>query len=161
MVEYLASLGVTSVELLPVHTFINDSNLLEKGLTNYWGYNSIGFFSPDPRYASEPEQSLREFKEMVASFHDAGLEVILDVVYNHTAEGSELGPTLSFKGIDNASYYRLMPDQKRFYINDTGTGNTLNLSNMRVIQMVTDSLRYWATEMDVDGFRFDLGTILA
>src|SRR6202043_2759817 len=161
MVEYLASLGVTSIELLPVHTFINDSNLLEKGLTNYWGYNSIGFFAPDPRYASEPEQSLREFKEMVASFHDAGLEVILDVVYNHTAEGSELGPTLSFKGIDNASYYRLLPDQKRYYINDTGTGNTVNLSHMRVIQMVADSLRYWAQEMHVDGFRFDLGTILA
>ena len=116
--------GRDLVELLPIHTFINDSHLLEKGLTNYWGYNSIGFFAPDPRYASEPEQTLREFKEMVARFHDAGLEVILDVVYNHTAEGNERGPTLSFKGIDNASYYRLLPDQKRYYINDTGTGNT-------------------------------------
>jgi isoamylase len=161
VVEYIRSLGVTSVELLPVHTFINDSLLLDKGLSNYWGYNSIGFFAPDPRYAHEREQTLREFKEMVARFHDAGLEVILDVVYNHTAEGNQLGPTLSFRGIDNASYYRLLPDERRYYINDTGTGNTLNLSHMRVIEMVTDSLRYWATETHVDGFRFDLGTILA
>jgi len=161
VVAYVKSLGVTTIELLPIHTFINDSHLLEQGLTNYWGYNSIGFFAPDPRYASEPEQCLREFKEMVSRFHDAGLEVILDVVYNHTAEGNERGPTLSFKGIDNASYYRLLPDQKRFYINDTGTGNTLNLSHPAVIQMVTDSLRYWVNELHVDGFRFDLGTILA
>jgi glycogen operon protein len=161
VVAYVKSLGVTSIELLPIHTFINDSHLLEQGLTNYWGYNSIGFFAPDPRYASEPEQCLREFKEMVSRFHDAGLEVILDVVYNHTAEGNERGPTLSFKGIDNASYYRLLPDQKRFYINDTGTGNTLNLSHPAVIRMVTDSLRYWVNELHVDGFRFDLGTILA
>ena len=161
VIEYIRSLGVTSVELLPVHTFINDSLLLDKGLSNYWGYNSIGFFAPDPRYAHEREQTLREFKEMVARFHDAGLEVILDVVYNHTAEGNQLGPTLSFKGIDNASYYRLLPGKPRYYINDTGTGNTLNLSHMRVIEMVTDSLRYWATETHVDGFRFDLGTILA
>jgi len=161
VIEYVKSLGVTSIELLPVHTFINDNHLLEKGLTNYWGYNSIGFFAPDPRYASAPEQCLREFKEMVASFHDAGLEVILDVVYNHTAEGNERGPTLSFKGIDNASYYRLLPDNKRFYINDTGTGNTLNISHANVIEMVTDSLRYWVSELHVDGFRFDLGTILA
>ena len=161
VIAYVKALGVTSVELLPVHTFINDSHLLERGLTNHWGYNSIGFFAPDPRYASEPEQCLREFKEMVARFHDAGLEVILDVVYNHTAEGNERGPTLSFKGIDNLSYYRLLPDQKRFYVNDTGTGNTLNLSHPAVIQMVTDSLRYWVNELHVDGFRFDLGTILA
>jgi isoamylase len=161
VIDYVRSLGVTSIELLPIHTFINDSQLLEKGLTNYWGYNSIGFFAPDPRYASEPEQSLREFKEMVARFHDAGLEVIMDVVYNHTAEGNERGPTLSFKGIDNASYYRLLPDNARYYINDTGTGNTLNLSHPSVIQMVTDSLRYWVNELHVDGFRFDLGTILA
>jgi isoamylase len=161
VIAYVKSLGVTTIELLPIHTFINDSHLLEQGLTNYWGYNSIGFFAPDPRYASEPEQCLREFKEMVSRFHDAGLEVILDVVYNHTAEGNERGPTLSFKGIDNASYYRLLPDQKRFYINDTGTGNTLNLSHPAVIQMVTDSLRYWVNELHVDGFRFDLGTILA
>lgn len=160
VVDYVKSLGVTSIELLPIHTFINDSHLLERGLTNYWGYNSIGFFAPDPRYASEPEQCLREFKEMVARFHDVGLEVILDVVYNHTAEGNERGPTLSFKGIDNASYYRLL-DDKRYYVNDTGTGNTLNLSHPSVIEMVTDSLRYWVNELHVDGFRFDLGTILA
>jgi glycogen operon protein len=161
VISYIKSLGVTSVELLPIHSFINDSNLLEKGLINYWGYNTIGFFAPDPRYAADVANSLREFKEMVARFHDSGLEVILDVVYNHTAEGNEKGPTLSFKGIDNASYYRLLPNQPRYYINDTGTGNTVNLSNPRVIQMVTDSLRYWVEEMHVDGFRFDLGTILA
>jgi glycogen operon protein len=161
VINHIKSLGVTSVELLPIHSFINDSHLLEHNLTNYWGYNTIGFFAPDPRYASDRANTLREFKEMVARFHDAGLEVILDVVYNHTAEGNELGATLSFKGIDNASYYRLMPDDKRYYINDTGTGNTVNLSHPRVIQMVTDSLRYWVTETHVDGFRFDLGTILA
>ena len=161
VVKYIKSLGVTSVELLPIHTFINDSLLLDKGLTNYWGYNTIGFFAPDPRYAAKRDDSLREFKQMVASFHDAGLEVILDVVYNHTAEGNEKGPTLSFKGIDNASYYRLMPEAPRYYINDTGTGNTLNLSHPRVLQMVTDSLRYWVEQTGVDGFRFDLGTILA
>jgi len=158
---YIKALGVTTVELLPIHTFVNDDFLLQKKLTNYWGYNSIGFFSPDPRYAADASKCLQEFKEMVARFHDAGLEVIIDVVYNHTAEGNERGPTLSFKGIDNASYYRLMPDKRRYYINDTGTGNTLNLSHPRVIQMVTDSLRYWVEEMHVDGFRFDLGTILA
>jgi isoamylase len=160
-VDYIKSLGVTTVELLPVHSFINDSYLLDKKLVNYRGYNTIGFFAPDPRYASDVANSLREFKEMVARFHDAGLEVILDVVYNHTAEGNERGPTLSYKGIDNLSYYRLLPDKKRHYINDTGTGNTVNLSHPRVIQMVCDSLRYWAQEMHVDGFRFDLGTILA
>jgi isoamylase len=161
LIEYIRSLGVTSVELLPIHTFVTDSHLTEKGLTNYWGYNSVGFFAPDPRYASDRAQTLREFKEMVARLHEAGIEVILDVVYNHTAEGNERGPTLSFKGIDNASYYRLLPDKKRYYINDTGTGNTLNVSHPRVIQMVTDSLRYWVQETQVDGFRFDLGTILA
>src|ERR1700710_2634854 len=160
-IAHLKSLGITSVELLPIHTFINDSHLLEQDLTNYWGYNTIGFFAPDPRYAADVPNSLREFKEMVSKLHGAGLEVILDVVYNHTAEGSELGPTLSFKGVDNASYYRLLPDKKRYYINDTGTGNTLNLSHPRVIQLVTDSLRYWVQQMQVDGFRFDLGTILA
>jgi len=159
-IAYIKSLGVTSVELLPVHTFVNDSQLLEKGLTNYWGYNSIGFFAPDPRYSADRFRVLAEFKEMVARFHEAGLEVLLDVVYNHTAEGNERGPTLSFKGIDNLSYYRLQ-DDKRYYINDTGTGNTVNLTHRRVIQLVTDSLRYWVTEMRVDGFRFDLGTILA
>ncbi len=158
VVDYIRSLGVTSVELLPVHGFVNDAMLLEIGLTNYWGYNTISFFAPDVRYSAT--HAINEFKEMVARFHDAGLEVILDVVYNHTAEGNERGPTLSFRGIDNASYYRLLPDKRRLYINDTGTGNTLNLSHPRVLQMVTDSLRYWVTEMHVDGFRFDLATIL-
>jgi glycogen operon protein len=161
VVDYIRSLGVTSIELLPIHAFVNDRHLLERHLTNYWGYNTIGFFAPDPRYSAVPAFVFSEFKEMVARLHDAGLEVILDVVYNHTAEGNERGPTLSFRGIDNASYYRLLPDQPRYYINDTGTGNTLNMSNPNVLQMVTDSLRYWVTEMHVDGFRFDLGTILA
>src|SRR5216684_3150784 len=159
VVEHLKDLGVTAVELLPIHAFVDDGYLLDKKLTNYWGYNTIGFFAPEPRYFANGDAS--EFKQMVAHLHDAGLEIILDVVYNHTAEGNERGPTLSFKGIDNASYYRLLPDERRFYINDTGTGNTLNLSHRRVIQMVADSLRYWVTETHVDGFRFDLGTILA
>ncbi len=146
---------------MPIHTFVNDSHLSQKGLTNYWGYNTISFFSPTRRYAHVTDFAFAEFKEMVARLHAAGIEVILDVVYNHTAEGNHLGPTLSFKGIDNASYYRLPPEQPRYYINDTGTGNTLNLSHQRVLQMVTDSLRYWVQEMHVDGFRFDLGTILA
>ena len=161
VLNYIRSLGVTAIELMPIHTFISEQHLMEKGLTNYWGYNTIGFFAPEPRYAAAGLDSLREFKEMVARIHDAGMEVILDVVYNHTAEGGEKGPTLSFKGMDNASYYRLVPDNKRYYINDTGTGNTLNLSHARVIQMVTDSLRYWVELTRVDGFRFDLGTILA
>ena len=161
VVDYVKSLGVTAVELMPISTFVSDRALQDKGLTNYWGYNTIGFFAPDPRYASDPTDALNEFKQMIAKFHDAGIEVILDVVYNHTAEGNELGPTLSFKGIDNASYYRLNSENPRYYINDTGTGNTLNLSHPRVIQMVTDSLRYWHQETQVDGFRFDLGTILA
>jgi glycogen operon protein len=156
---YLRTLGITSAELLPIHAFVDDSYLVEKGLRNYWGYNSLAFFAPEPRYLHTPWAT--EFKAMVNQFHAAGIEVILDVVYNHTAEGNELGPTLSFKGIDNASYYRLLPDDKRYYINDTGTGNTVNLSHQRVIQLVADSLRYWATEMRVDGFRFDLATILA
>ena len=139
VVDYIRSLGVTTVELMPVHTFIDNSFLLDRGLRNYWGYNSIGFFAPDPRYAADVPNSLREFKEMIARLHDGGLEVILDVVYNHTAEGNERGPTLSFKGIDNRSYYRLLPDEPRYYVNDTGTGNTLNLSHPRVIQMVPDS----------------------
>ena len=161
VVQYIKRLGVTAVELLPVHMYADDSYLIDKGLVNYWGYSTLAFFAPSRRYASVPDFAFSEFKEMVSRFHDAGLEVILDVVYNHTCEGNEKGPTLSFKGIDNASYYRLLPDRKRFYINDTGTGNTLNLSNARVIQMVMDSLRYWVTQMHVDGFRFDLGTILA
>src|SRR5918911_4818355 len=158
VVDHLRSLGVTAVEFLPVHAFVQDRHLVEKGLANYWGYNTIGFFAPEPRYMATA--SINEVKQMVNHLHAAGIEVILDVVYNHTAEGNELGPTLSFKGIDNASYYRLLPDQQRYYINDTGTGNTVNLSHPRVLQLVTDSLRYWATEMRVDGFRFDLATIL-
>jgi isoamylase len=158
IVEYIRRLGITSVELLPTHAFVDDDYLVEKGRSNYWGYNTIGFFAPQPRYLSG--RNVNEFKEMVAQYHRAGVEIIQDVVYNHTAEGNELGPTLSFKGIDNASYYRLAPD-RRFYINDTGTGNTVNLSNQRVLQMVADSLRYWVQEMRVDGFRFDLATILA
>jgi isoamylase len=158
VVDYIRNLGVTSVELLPVHAFIDDRHLLELGKTNYWGYNTLAFFAPEGRYAAR--YAITEFKEMVALLHDAGLEVILDVVYNHTAEGDERGPTLSFRGIDNASYYRLLPNDKSRYVNDTGTGNTLNLSHPRVLQMVTDSLRYWVQEMHVDGFRFDLATIL-
>jgi isoamylase len=161
VIDYIKALGMTSVELLPIHTFLDDAYLLEKKLRNYWGYNSIGFFAPDPRYASDRANTLREFKEMVSRFHDSGLEVILDVVYNHTAEGNERGATLSFKGIDNRSYYRLQDDNKRFYVNDTGTGNTVDLSHPRVMQMVMDSLRYWVRETHVDGFRFDLGTVLA
>ena len=161
VLEHIRGLGVTAVELLPVHTFVNDSYLLDNGLTNYWGYNTLSFFAPARRYAHVPDFAFAEFKEMVARFHDAGIEVILDVVYNHTAEGNQLGPTLSFRGIDNVSYYRLLQDDFRHYVNDTGTGNTLNLSHPRVLQMVTDSLRYWVQEMHVDGFRFDLGTILA
>ncbi|UOP10560.1 glycogen debranching protein GlgX [Pseudomonas palleroniana] len=158
VLKHIRQLGVSSVELLPVHAFVNDQHLLQKGMTNYWGYNSIVFFAPDPRYLASGK--IAEFKEMVAHLHEQKLEVILDVVYNHTAEGNERGPTLSMRGIDNASYYRLMPDDKRFYINDSGTGNTLDLSHPCVLQMVTDSLRYWANEMHVDGFRFDLATIL-
>ncbi|MGN6318661.1 glycogen debranching protein GlgX [Trinickia sp.] len=161
IVDYIKQLGVTTIELMPIHSFVNDSYLLDKGLTNYWGYNTIGFFAADPRFFARGAGAIAEFKEMVDRYHDAGLEVILDVVYNHTAEGNERGPTLSLRGIDNASYYRLLPEQQRYYINDTGTGNTLNLSHPRVLQMVTDSLRYWVGEMNVDGFRFDLATILA
>ena len=158
VIDHLKSLGVTSIELLPIHTFVNDRNLLDKGLTNYWGYNTIGFFAADPRYFAK--NTIVEFQTMVDRMHHAGLEVILDVVYNHTAEGNERGATLSFRGIDNATYYRLQDANPRHYVNDTGTGNTLNLSHPRVLQMVTDSLRYWVTEMKVDGFRFDLATIL-
>lgn len=157
-VDYIKSLGITSVELLPVHWFPDDRHLLDRGLKNFWGYNTLGFFAPASRYYGPT--GIAGFRDMVRAFHDAGIEVILDVVYNHTAEGNELGPTLSFKGIDNFSYYRTMPDQHRYYINDTGTGNTVNTSHPRVLQMVMDSLRYWAQAMHVDGFRFDLGTIL-
>ena len=158
VIEYIRGLGVTAVELMPIHAFVNDSHLLDKGLTNYWGYNRSAS-SRRIRVTSLPERSRSSSRWSLTSM-TAGLEVILDVVYNHTAEGNERGPTLSFKGIDNASYYRLLPDKPRYYINDTGTGNTINMSHPRVLQMVTDSLRYWVTEMHVDGFRFDLGTIL-
>jgi glycogen operon protein len=159
MIDQLQKLGVTAVELLPIHSFLDDRNLVDKGLKNYWGYNTIGFFAPEPRYASA-DDPLGEFQSTVSQLHQAGIEVILDVVYNHTAEGSELGPTLSFRGIDNASYYWLKPDQQRYYENFTGTGNALNLTHPRVLQMVMDSLRYWVEQCHVDGFRFDLATTL-
>ena len=157
-IAHLRRLGVTAVELLPIHAFVQDRNLVQKGLSNYWGYNTIGFFAIEPRYLSEG--AANEMRVAVRRLHAAGIEVLLDVVYNHTAEGSEAGPTLSFRGLDNASYYRLVPDNPRRCINDTGTGNTLNLSNARVLQMVMDSLRYWVTQFHVDGFRFDLGVTL-
>src|SRR6266404_1357785 len=158
MIDYLVGLGVTAVELLPIQAAIDDRHLIERGLVNYWGYNTIGFFTPDPRFL--PTQSIAGFKTAVKRLHDAGIEVILDVVYNHSGEGNHLGPTLSFRGIDNASYYRLETD-RRFYHDVTGTGNTLNLDHPRVLQLVMESLRYWAVEMRVDGFRFDLCTALA
>ncbi|HET6467433.1 MAG TPA: glycogen debranching protein GlgX [Geminicoccaceae bacterium] len=159
VIDHLVRLGITAIELMPVHAFVDDRHLVQRGLRNYWGYNTIGFFAPEPRYLS-PGGRISEFKTMVRRLHAAGIEVILDVVYNHTAEGNHLGPTLSFKGIDNASYYRLVPDNPRYYMDVTGTGNTLDLSHPRVLQMVMDSLRYWAVEMRVDGFRFDLATTL-
>jgi len=160
VIEYVKSLGVSSIELLPIQSFLDDDYLVEKGLVNYWGYNTIGFFAPETRYASDRANTLKEFKEMVARYHEAGIEVILDVVYNHTPEGNEKGPTLCFKGIDNHSYYKLVPDQPRYYINHTGTGNTFNVNHPRVLQLVMDSLRYWAEATEIDGFRFDLGSIL-
>lgn len=157
VVDHLVKLGVTTLELLPIHAFVDDHFLTEKGLRNYWGYNSIGFFAPDPRYLAV--QELREIRTTIHTLHKAGIEVILDVVYNHTAEGNQMGPTLCFKGIDNASYYRLSEDP-RYYYDTTGCGNTLNLTHPRVLQMVLDSLRYWVTELHVDGFRFDLAPTL-
>ncbi len=161
VIEYLQRLGVTAIELLPVHAFVADKHLVDKGLSNYWGYNTIGFFAPELRYATHPEHAVNQFKTMVKTLHSAGIEVILDVVYNHTAEGNHLGPTLSFRGIDNAAYYRLMPDQQQYYLDYTGTGNTLNVQHQRTLQFIMDSLRYWALEMHVDGFRFDLAAALA
>jgi isoamylase len=163
VIDYLKQLGVTAVELMPVHQFVNDRHLVENGLSNYWGYNSIGFFSPHSSYSSSGTagQQVVEFKEMVKALHKAGLEVILDVVYNHTAEGNHYGPTLCFKGIDNKAYYRLVEDNPRFYMDYTGTGNSLNMLHPRALQLVMDSLRYWITEMHVDGFRFDLASTLA
>jgi isoamylase len=161
-IDYLKSLGITTVELMPVHHFVADRHLKERGLTNYWGYNTIGYFAPDARYASSGVlgEQVIEFKNMVKELHKAGIEVILDVVYNHTAEGNHLGPTLSFKGIDNSAYYRLMED-KRYYMDYTGTGNTLNANLPNVLRLMMDSLRYWIVDMHVDGFRFDLASTLA
>ncbi|ACB75293.1 glycogen debranching protein GlgX [Opitutus terrae] len=163
-IEYFKKLGVTAIELMPVHQHVTSKHLLDKGLSDYWGYNSLGFFAPEPTYSSENGNrgaEVDEFRAMVRSLHAAGLEVILDVVYNHTAEGNHLGPTLGFRGIDNASYYRLTADNPRYYMDYTGTGNTLNVPNPRVLQLVMDSLRYWVLDMHVDGFRFDLATALA
>jgi isoamylase len=163
IIRYLQDIGVTALELMPVHQFVHDKHLLDKGLSNYWGYNTIGFFAPDPRYGSSPGPGGRvnEFKTMVKTLHGAGIEVILDVVYNHTAEGNHYGPTLSLRGIDNRSYYRLVPGDERYYMDYTGTGNTLNPLHPRAIQLIMDSLRYWVNEMHVDGFRFDLAAALA
>lgn len=162
-IAYLKALGVTILELMPVHHYVADHHLVERGLTNYWGYNTLCFFAPDPRYSSSGAfgEQVTEFKTMVRELHKAGIEVILDVVYNHTAEGNHFGPTLSLKGLDNASYYRLVPDDARYYNDYTGTGNTLNMRLPNVLSMIMDSLRYWVTEMHVDGFRFDLASTLA
>ena len=163
VIEYLRKLGVTAIELIPIHQFVNDSFLQEKGLSNYWGYNTIGFFAPHNAYSSSGQrgEQVNEFKSMVKAYHRAGMEVILDVVYNHTAEGNNLGPTLSFKGIDNGAYYRLVDNDRRHYFDTTGTGNSLLMRSPHALQLITDSLRYWVTEMHVDGFRFDLAATLA
>src|ERR687898_1727570 len=158
-IDYLANLGISAVELLPVHQHVTDRHLVERGLANYWGYNTIGFFAPDVRYSATGEP-VSEFKTMVKRLHDAGIEVILDVVYNHTGEGNHLGPTISYRGVDNAAYYRLNPDDRRYYVDYTGTGNTLNVRHPRTLQLIMDSLRYWVNEMHVDGFRFDLAPAL-
>ncbi|WP_121012287.1 glycogen debranching protein GlgX [Saccharothrix australiensis] len=163
VIDHLKSLGVTAVELMPVHQFVTDHGLTEKDLRNYWGYNTIGFFAPHDGYAALPEQAnqVQEFKGMVRALHEAGIEVILDVVYNHTAEGNHLGPTLSMRGIDNQAYYRLVDDEPEYYMDYTGTGNSLNVRSPHTLQLIMDSLRYWVTEMRVDGFRFDLAATLA
>ena len=163
VIEHLKALGATAIELMPVHHFANDAVLAERGLSNYWGYNTIGFFAPDSKYSASgtPGGQVQEFKAMVRALHEAGIEVLLDVVYNHTAEGNHLGPTLSFRGIDNAAYYRLVDDDKRYYMDYTGTGNSLNVGHPHALQLIMDSLRYWVTEMHVDGFRFDLAATLA
>ena len=163
MIEHYQRIGATAVELMPVHQFVHDSTLLEKGLRNYWGYNTIGFFAPHNGYSATGQlgQQVQEFKGMVRSLHDAGIEVILDVVYNHTAEGNHLGPTLSFKGIDNDAYYRLVDNDRQYYMDYTGTGNSLNVRHPHSLQLIMDSLRYWVLKMHVDGFRFDLASALA
>ncbi|HEX5384015.1 MAG TPA: alpha-amylase family glycosyl hydrolase, partial [Propionibacteriaceae bacterium] len=163
IIEHLTSLGITAVELLPVHQFVNDSHLVDRGLSNYWGYNTIGFLAPHNGYVSSLDlgQQTTEFKAMVKALHEADIEVILDVVYNHTAEGNERGPTIAFRGIDNAAYYRLVDGAKQHYYDTTGTGNSLLMRNPHVLQLIMDSLRYWVLEMHVDGFRFDLAAALA
>ncbi|MES1173636.1 MAG: glycogen debranching protein GlgX [Myxococcales bacterium] len=163
IIAYLKELGVTAVELMPIHAFVDDQFLLDKGLKNYWGYNTIGFFAPDPRFRAGNElgSEVTQLKELVKAMHAAGIEVILDVVYNHTAEGNHMGPTMSFRGIDNPSYYRLVEDEPRFYMDYTGTGNTLNVRHPQTLQLMMDSLRYWVLDMHVDGFRFDLAAALA
>ena len=163
VINHLLDLNITALELLPVHAHANEKSLTDRGLTNYWGYNTLNFFAPHVDYASQesPEKCIQEFKMMVRNLHAAGIELILDVVYNHTCEGNENGPTLSWRGVDNASYYRLSPDDPRYYMDFTGCGNTLNMTSPRVLQMIMDSLRYWVTEMHVDGFRFDLASTLA
>ncbi|MCL5678006.1 MAG: glycogen debranching protein GlgX [Candidatus Thermoplasmatota archaeon] len=163
MIDYFRDLGISAIELMPVHHKVDSKHLVDRGLVNYWGYSTIGFFAPDIRYASGTEAAaqITEFKEMVRTLHENNIEVILDVVYNHTAEGNQLGPTLSFRGIDNPTYYRLNPENPRYYIDFTGTGNSLNASHPQVLQLIMDSLRYWVTEMQVDGFRFDLASTLA
>src|SRR5690606_1729956 len=162
VIDYLKSLGVTAVELMPVHEHVDDRFLIERGLRNYWGYNTLSFFAPNTRYKADPTPGaeVREFKAMVKSLHTAGIEVILDVVYNHTAEGNHLGPTLSYRGLDNTGYYRTVPDNPRYYMDYTGCGNTINALEPRSLQLMMDSLRYWVTEMHVDGFRFDLAAAL-
>ena len=162
-IDHLTSLGVTAVELLPIHHFVSEHDLVKRGLTNYWGYNSVGYFAPHAAYSSSGTrgEQVREFKAMVRTLHAAGIEVILDVVYNHTAEGNHMGPTLNFRGIDNTAYYRLVEDNPRHYMDYTGTGNTLNARHPEVLHLIMDSLRYWVTEMHVDGFRFDLASALA
>ena len=163
MIDHLVGLGVTAIELMPVHQFVQDTSLQDKGLTNYWGYNTIGFLAPHAAYAATGSrgQQVSEFKSMVKALHEANIEVILDVVYNHTAEGNENGPTLAFRGIDNAAYYRLVDKDRSHYYDTTGTGNSLLMRNPPVLQLIMDSLRYWVTEMHVDGFRFDLAATLA
>lgn len=163
IIDYFTKLGVTTIELMPIQSFITDKHLADRGLTNYWGYNTLNYFSPSALYSSSGDsgQQVTEFKAMVKTLHSAGLEIILDVVYNHTCEGNQLGPTLSFRGIDNPSYYKLCPDNKRYYMDYSGTGNSLNVNHPQVLQLVMDSLRYWVTEMHVDGFRFDLASALA
>ena len=164
IISHLHALGITTLELMPVHYFLNDRHLLERGLSNYWGYNTLGFFAPEPAYASRkrrPADVVREFKQMVKDLHNAGIEVILDVVYNHTAEGNQMGPTVSFRGIDNRAYYRTVENDSRYYMDYTGCGNTLNMLHPHSLQLLMDSLRYWVTEMHIDGFRFDLASALA